>query len=226
MKDKNVLIVDDEQDMRNLIQMYLDTSNFGTFHAANGKEAFFILETERIDIIILDVMMPEMDGFSFCMKVREKSNIPLIFLTARGEEWDRVHGLKLGADDYIVKPFSPGELVARIDAVLRRYNHEIKTEMELYLQIGPLEIDEKGRKVKIHNKPVSLTLKEFDLLLFLSKHKGQALSRQQLLESVWGYDFLGGERTVDTHVKTLRIKMGSFGESIQTVWGIGYKLEV
>ncbi|NBI30660.1 response regulator transcription factor [Chengkuizengella marina] len=226
MTDKNVLVVDDEKDLRSLIQMYLETSNFETFQASNGKEAIFILETERIDIIILDVMMPEMDGFTFCKKVREKSNIPIIFLTARGEEWDRVHGLKLGADDYIVKPFSPGELVARIDAVLRRFNHNKQPEEGLFQQFESIHIDEKGRKVRIHGEPISLTLKEFDLLLFLCKNRGQALSREQLLNSVWGFDYIGGERTVDTHIKTLRIKMGSIGESIQTVWGIGYKLEV
>ncbi|MDX8365893.1 response regulator transcription factor [Cytobacillus sp. IB215665] len=223
---KKVMIVDDEEDMRNLIQMYVERDNFETYHASDGNDAFNILDKTNIDIIILDVMMPDIDGFTFCEKLRQTSNIPIIFLTARGDEWDRVYGLKMGADDYIVKPFSPSELIARIDAVLRRTNQGRHNDEGLFVKYGSLEINEKGRKVRVNGSSIGLTLKEFDLLLFFCKHLGQALSREQLLEGVWGFDYKGGVRTVDTHIKTLRIKLGGFGDSITTVWGIGYKLEV
>ncbi|TQR43532.1 response regulator transcription factor [Paenibacillus popilliae] len=225
MNQSRLLIIDDEEDMRALVHMYLKSSGFEVYQAANGEEALEILSAMPIDLIVADVMMPILDGFTLCLNIRQSSNVPIVFLTARGEEWDRVYGLKIGADDYIVKPFSPSELIARIDAVLRRVNRESAADKTVQLY-GQIEINERGRTVKVCGKPLALTLKEFELLLFLCRHRGQALSREQLLEHVWGIDYEGSVRTVDTHIKTLRIKLGNVGEFIQTMWGIGYKLEV
>lgn len=225
MNQSRLLIIDDEEDMRALVHMYLKSSGFEVYHAANGEEALDILSAMPIDLIVADVMMPILDGFTLCLNIRQSSNVPIVFLTARGEEWDRVYGLKIGADDYIVKPFSPSELIARIDAVLRRVNRESAADKTVQLY-GQIEINERGRTVKVCGESLALTLKEFELLLFLCRHRGQALSREQLLEHVWGIDYEGSVRTVDTHIKTLRIKLGNVGEFIQTMWGIGYKLEV
>lgn len=225
MNQSRLLIIDDEEDMRALVHMYLKSSGFEVYQAANGEEALEILSAMSIDLIVADVMMPVLDGFTLCLNIRQSSNVPIVFLTARGEEWDRVYGLKIGADDYIVKPFSPSELIARIDAVLRRVNRESAADKTVQLY-GQIEINERGRTVKVCGKSLALTLKEFELLLFLCRHRGQALSREQLLEHVWGIDYEGSVRTVDTHIKTLRIKLGNVGEFIQTMWGIGYKLEV
>ncbi|MEQ7051659.1 response regulator transcription factor [Paenibacillaceae sp. P-4] len=225
MNQSRLLIIDDEEDMRALVHMYLKSSGFEVYQAANGEEALEILSAMSIDLIVADVMMPVLDGFTLCLNIRQSSNVPIVFLTARGEEWDRVYGLKIGADDYIVKPFSPSELIARIDAVLRRVNRESAADKTVQLY-GQIEINERGRTVKVCGESLALTLKEFELLLFLCRHRGQALSREQLLEHVWGIDYEGSVRTVDTHIKTLRIKLGNVGEFIQTMWGIGYKLEV
>lgn len=164
-----------------------------------------------------------MDGLSVCKEIRKTSDVPIIFLTAKGEEWNRVNGLRMGADDYIVKPFSPGELIARMEAVLRRYT---KQEQQEEIQFGPILINEKSRRVETNGETIPLTVKEFDLLYFLCQHNGQVFSREQLLEKVWGYDYAGSTRTVDTHVKTMRLKLGESGNYIQTVWGVGYKFEV
>ncbi|HHW38495.1 MAG TPA: response regulator transcription factor [Bacillales bacterium] len=220
-----VLVVDDEADMRRLIRMYLEKEGYACVEAEDGQVALDLLKTHTFDLIILDVMMPNVDGLTLCMKVRETSSVPIIFLTARGDEWDRVYGLKLGADDYIVKPFSPNELIARVDAVLRRA-HPIVRDEEETLAFGPIQLNIKGRQVYLEGELINLTLKEYELLLFFCRHNGQALSREQLLENVWGFDYVGGVRTVDTHIKTLRLKLKSHGNLIQTVWGIGYKFEV
>jgi two-component system response regulator ResD len=223
MKPYKVLIVDDESDMRQLVGMYLENSGYLWEEAENGMQALQIMEKESFDLLILDMMMPEIDGLTLCKEIRKVSDIPVIFLTAKGEEWNRVTGLRTGADDYIVKPFSPGELIARLEAVLRRYT---KTEAEHEQTWGPIFIDDKGRRVEVDGQPISLTVKEFDLLLFLCQHKGQVFSRDQLLQKVWGYDYAGSTRTVDTHVKTIRLKFGKYADCIQTVWGVGYKFEV
>lgn len=223
MNNITVLIVDDEEDMRNLAQMYLENSGFTCYQAANGEETYGVLNEEPIDLVLLDIMMPIEDGFQVCQSIREKSKVPIIFLSAKGEEWDKVKGLQLGGDDYIVKPFSPGELIARINAVLRRVGN-INNEEDL-VAIGKINIDKKARTVSVDGKIVPLTLKEYELLLFFVNHKGYALSREQLLENVWGIDYVGSLRTVDTHIKTLRMKLGA-GDYIHTVWGIGYKFEV
>ncbi|KEK23572.1 response regulator transcription factor [Bacillus gaemokensis] len=223
MSKHKVLLVDDESDMRQLVGMYLDNFGYEWGEAENGKDALYMLETTHYDFVILDIMMPEMDGMSVCKEIRKTSDVPIIFLTAKGEEWNRVNGLRIGADDYIVKPFSPGELIARMEAVLRRYT---KREQQEEIQFGPIVINEKSRRVETDGEPISLTVKEFDLLHFLCGHNGQVFSREQLLEKVWGYDYAGSTRTVDTHVKTMRIKLGESGNYIQTVWGVGYKFEV
>ncbi|EEK51873.1 Two-component response regulator [Bacillus cereus ATCC 10876] len=218
-----MLVVDDESDMRQLVGMYLDNFGYEWGEAENGKEALKKLETDHYDFVVLDIMMPEMDGLSVCKEIRKTSDVPIIFLTAKGEEWNRVNGLRMGADDYIVKPFSPGELVARMEAVLRRYT---KQEQQEEIQFGPILINEKSRRIEANGELISLTVKEFDLLYFLCQHTGQVFSREQLLEKVWGYDYAGSTRTVDTHVKTMRLKLGESGNYIQTVWGVGYKFEV
>ncbi|HDX9638376.1 TPA: response regulator transcription factor [Bacillus mobilis] len=223
MSKYRVLVVDDESDMRQLVGMYLDNFGYEWGEAENGKEALQKLETDHYDFVVLDIMMPEMDGLSVCKEIRKTSDVPIIFLTAKGEEWNRVNGLRMGADDYIVKPFSPGELIARMEAVLRRYT---KQEQQEEIQFGPILINEKSRKIETGGEPISLTVKEFDLLYFLCQHTGQVFSREQLLEKVWGYDYAGSTRTVDTHVKTMRLKLGESGNYIQTVWGVGYKFEV
>ncbi|CAM3743079.1 response regulator transcription factor [Mesobacillus zeae] len=223
MSPINVLIIDDEEDMRHLIQMYLENSGFGCYQAGSGAEAYKLLGEKNIDLIILDIMMPYEDGYKVCEKVRSFSQVPIIFLSAKGEEWDKVKGLQMGGDDYIVKPFSPGELVARIMAVLRRAL-PVKTEEEIN-KIGKITIEKKARRVIVEGEVIPLTLKEFELLNFLVDHQSQALSREQLLEHVWGMDYHGSLRTVDTHIKTLRMKLGT-GDYIQTIWGVGYKFEV
>lgn len=219
-----ILVIDDEQQMRELIRMILEDAGYSVVEAGDGLQALSVLREENPDLCLVDVMMPYMDGFSFAEEVKRTADTPLIFLSAKGEEWDKVHGLKLGGDDYIVKPFLPGELVARIEAVLRRVSRtDAGTAL---LHAGPLTINENAYTAQLDGKPINLTLKEFGLLLLLVKHKGRAYSREQLLELVWGDDHQSSERTIDTHVKTLRLKLGEAGKMIETVWGIGYKLVV
>lgn len=218
----NILIIDDEEDMRHLVEMYLENSGYHCLSACNGEEGYAILKQTAVHLIILDIMMPDEDGYQVCTKIREKYDTPIIFLSAKGEEWDKVKALQLGGDDYIVKPFSPGELVARIQAVLRRTGI---TKLDSQLRIGKIIIDRLARKVTVAEESISLTLKEFELLQCFVDHQSQALSREQLLDLVWGIDYIGSLRTVDTHIKTLRMKLGA-EDYIQTVWGIGYKFEV
>lgn len=221
-----VLIVDDEQDMRNLIEMMLNNSKFETFTAASGTEAYDIIVREQIDLVLLDVMMPHEDGFAVCQSIRAMSNIPVIFLTARDANEDKVKGLTLGGDDYIVKPFTNEELVARMHAVLRRSGSNIADLQQKYIIFGTIKLDEIARKVSVQGKSIPLTLKEFELLHLFMKNPGNAYSREQLLERIWDIDYLGGTRTVDTHIKTLRLKLGKEAAGyIQTVWGVGYRFD-
>ncbi|MGG0175463.1 response regulator transcription factor [Gottfriedia acidiceleris] len=222
MIERKILIVDDEQEICQLVGMYLENSGYSWDEANNGESALSKIIQSNYDLLILDIMMPVMDGWTLCKKIRETSNVPVIFLTAKGEEWDKVNGLKMGADDYIVKPFSPGELIARVDAVLRR----TKNTDASVLQIGQIKINEKSRNAFVSDKPLSLTLKEYDLLLFFCKHQDHVFSREQILEKVWGFDYFGTARTVDTHIKTLRIKLGQDADYISTVWGVGYKFGI
>lgn len=224
MNPVTIMIIDDEPQMRKLIRTFLEIEGYDVVEATDGLNALSLMTECQPHLIIVDVMMPYMDGFTFAKEIKRTSTVPLIFLSAKGEEWDKIQGLKLGGDDYIVKPFLPGELVARVESVLRRsYQH--KTEEDT-LTIGPLVIDNVAHTVQIHDKPLTLTRKEFGLLHLLAKNKGRVYSRGQLLHLVWGEEHQSSERTVDTHIKTLRIKMGKDGELIETVWGIGYKFEV
>ncbi|NLY79861.1 MAG: response regulator transcription factor [Lysinibacillus sp.] len=222
-----VLIIDDEQDMRNLIEMMLSKSNFKTIGVKSGEEAYPIIANNDADIVLLDIMMPHEDGFTVCENIRKISSIPIIFLTARDANEDKVKGLTLGGDDYIVKPFTASELVARINAVLRRIG--IHLEQQQLIERGIIKLDEISRKVYVNNEKVTLTYKEFELLQLFMKNPNTVYSREQLLENIWEMDYVGGTRTVDTHIKTLRLKLGKISkeasEYIQTVWGIGYRFD-
>ncbi|MBS4198258.1 response regulator transcription factor [Bacillus sp. FJAT-49732] len=221
----NILIVDDEEDLRRLVVMYLNNSGFNTFESDGYTGIVRLLDTEKIDLILLDIMLPDMNGFEICKEIRKNSNVPIIFLSAKGEEWDKVKGLQLGGDDYIVKPFSPGELVARIEAVLRRFHLPIKSDS--ILEYGPIKLDVDQRRLTVNGVDINVTYKEFELLGLMLKSPSKVFMRETLLDQVWGIDYQGGLRTVDTHIKTLRMKMGdNAGGMIQTVWGCGYKMEL
>lgn len=217
----HLLVVDDEQDMVDLVTMYLENAGYTVSSALNGEEAEEKLKELQPDLILLDIMMPGRDGFAVCEAIRSYSNIPIIFLSARGEEWDKVRAFSLEGDDYIVKPFSPGEMTARIQAVLRRFGSSTDKRETIHYQT--LLVDIHSRAVKVDGTAVGLTMKEFDLLVLLAKNRGRIFSREELLETVWGTEYRGGTRTVDTHIKTLRMKLKNEGASIETVWGIGYK---
>jgi two-component system response regulator ResD len=220
---KKVLLADDEDRMRKLLSDFLKREGYSILEAANGREALDLFQKdEDISLLILDVMMPEMDGWAVCREVRKSSRIPIIMLTARDQEVDELMGFDLGADEYISKPFSPPILIARVNALLRR------TERKNYPPrlIGGLLIDENAHYVYVNDQAVELTPKEFELLLYLVDHEGRALNRDQIVNAVWNYDFYGDMRTVDVHIKNLRLKLGDKGDYIQTVRGIGYRFEV
>lgn len=223
MEKLRILVVDDEARMRKLISDFLKIKGFEVEEAADGEEAidkFF--SDKEIALIILDVMMPRMDGWEVLKMVRQHSRVPIIMLTARGEERDELKGFEYGADEYISKPFSPKILTARVDAILRRSG----VSSESSLEVGGIVIDKAAHSVKIDGQELDLSYKEFELLLFFIENKGIALSREKILNNVWNYDYFGDARTIDTHVKKLRAKMGEKGEYIKTVWGMGYKFEV
>lgn len=224
-----ILIVDDEKDMRNLVKMILSKYNFKTYTASNGEEAYNTIFNEDIDLVLLDVMMPGEDGFVVCENIRKISSVPVIFLTARDANDDKVKGLTIGGDDYIVKPFTASELVARIAAVLRRTGKSDSQINHKTIEFGPIKIDEVSRKAFVSNQHIPLTLKEFELLYLFVKNPDIVYSREQLLERVWDMEYAGGTRTVDTHIKTLRLKLAKESKEasdyIQTVWGIGYRFE-
>ena len=193
--------------------------------ASDGKQALDLFKKNQVDIVILDIMLPEIDGWTVCREIRRTSNVPIMLLTARGEEFDKLFGFELGADDYLVKPFSPKELIARVKALLRR--SEIKNSDSVsYLQIGEIKINRLSREVTVCGKEINLTNKEYELLYFLADHPKIVFTREQLLLKVWGYEQYGDPRTVDTHVKKLREKLGPYSSCINTMWGVGYKLEV
>ncbi len=204
--------------------MFLEKEGYTVVEATDGVHALSLITKTHPQLLLVDVMMPYMDGFTFAKEIKRTSTIPLIFLSAKGDEWDKIQGLKLGGDDYIVKPFLPGELLARIESVLRRsYQNNPVADT---LTVGPIVIDNGAHTVSLHGKPLLLTLKEFGMLNLLANNKGRVYTREQLLHLVWGEEHHSSERTVDTHIKTLRLKMGNDGELIETVWGIGYKFEV
>lgn len=228
MNNTKILIADDEAKMRELVRLYLEQENFVVHEAADGEEVLSLVKENSYQLLILDIMMPKLDGWSVVKEIRKNLDVPIIMLSARGEEFDRVLGFELGADDYVVKPFSPRELVARTKALLRRVTPN-EPKHKVY-KFGVVSIDESSRIVKVKEQNISnLTPKEFELLLFLAKNAGQVFTREQLLEKVWGYDFYGDLRTVDTHVKKLREKISkntAAPDYIVTVWGVGYKFEV
>jgi len=225
MKNVKILIVDDEEKMRQVIKIYLEKEGYAVEEAGDGREALEKINMTEFSLILLDVMMPEIDGWTVCRKIREESSVPIIMLTARSEEYDKLFGFELGVDDYLTKPFSPKEMVARIKAVLKRSNGNSLVNTDI-LKIGALQIKSMSKQVFLEDNEMILTPKEFDLLYFLSKNPEIVYSREQLLNQVWGYDFVGDLRTVDTHVKQLREKLGSYKSYIHTVWGTGYKFKV
>ena len=224
MEKMKILVVDDESRMRKLVKDFLTRAGYQVLEAGDGMEAMDLFyEDKDIAVIILDVMMPKMDGWQVCREVREHSKVPIIMLTARSEERDELQGFELGVDEYISKPFSPKILVARVGAILRRING---TDMSDILDAGGIKIDKAAHSVMIDDKPIDLSYKEFELLTYFVENQGIALSREKILNNVWNYDYFGDARTIDTHVKKLRSKLGDKGEYIKTIWGMGYKFEV
>ena len=224
MDSLKILVVDDESRMRKLVKDFLAKKNFQVLEAGDGEEAMDIFYKEKdIALIILDVMMPKMDGWEVCREVRRNSRVPIIMLTARGDERDELMGFELGVDEYISKPFSPKILVARVEAILRRSGMDASGDL---ISAGGIVIDKAAHQVTIDGRNVELSFKEFELLSYFIENEGIALSREKILNSVWNYDYFGDARTIDTHVKKLRSKMGEKGEYIKTVWGMGYKFEV
>lgn len=224
MEKMKILVVDDESRMRKLVKDFLTRAGYQVLEAGDGMEAMDLFyEDKDIALIILDVMMPKMDGWQICREVREHSKVPIIMLTARSEERDELQGFELGVDEYISKPFSPKILVARVGAILRRTNG---TDMSDILDAGGIKIDKAAHSVMIDDKPIDLSYKEFELLTYFVENQGIALSREKILNNVWNYDYFGDARTIDTHVKKLRSKLGDKGEYIKTIWGMGYKFEV
>ena len=219
-----ILVVDDESRMRKLVKDFLTKKNFQVLEAGNGEEAMDIFYEEKdIALIILDVMMPKMDGWEVVKEIRKVSKVPIIMLTAKDQEQDELLGFELGVDEYISKPFSPKILVARVEAILRRTG---QSNPEDVLSAGGIVIDKAAHLATVDGNPMELSFKEFELLTYFLENEGIALSREKILNSVWNYDYFGDARTIDTHVKKLRSKMGDKGEYIKTVWGMGYKFEV
>ena len=223
MEALKILVVDDESRMRKLVKDFLTKKGFQVLEAGDGEEAMDLFYKEKdIALILLDVMMPRMDGWEVCREIRKNSKVPIIMLTARGDERDELLGFELGVDEYISKPFSPKILVARVEAILRRTGQDTA---ENILSAGGIVIDKAAHQATVDGEPMELSFKEFELTYFL-ENEGIALSREKILNSVWNYDYFGDARTIDTHVKKLRSKMGEKGEYIKTVWGMGYKFEV
>ena len=224
MERIKILVVDDEARMRKLVKDFLVKSNYEVVEAEDGSQALDIFFGQKdIALIILDVMMPKMDGWEVCREVRQYSKVPIIMLTAKSDERDELQGFQLGVDEYISKPFSPKILVARVEAILRRTNQLGEEEI---LEAGGIVLNKSAHSVTIDGKDVELSYKEFELLTYLLENRGIALSREKILNNVWNYDYFGDARTIDTHVKKLRSKMGQKGDLIKTIWGMGYKLEV
>ena len=224
MEKYKILVVDDESRMRKLVRDFLVKKDFEVIEAGDGAEALdLFFEDKDISLVILDVMMPKMDGWQVCREIRAYSKVPIIMLTAKGEERDELLGFELGVDEYISKPFSPKILVARVEAILRRTTGLSADDI---LRAGGIEINKAAHQVSIDGENVDLSYKEFELLTYFVENQGIALSREKILNSVWNYEYFGDARTIDTHVKKLRSKLGSKGEYIKTIWGMGYKFEV
>ena len=221
MERSKILVVDDEARMRKLVRDFLVKNHYEVVEAADGAEALdLFFEQDDIDLVILDVMMPKMDGWQVCREIRAYSKTPIIMLTAKADERDELLGFELGVDEYISKPFSPKILVARVEAIFRRTG---QAAAETVVEAGGIRLDKQAHSVTVAGEPVELSYKEFELLAYFMENKGIALSREKILNSVWNYDYFGDARTIDTHVKKLRSKMGEKGELIKTIWGMGYK---
>ncbi len=221
----NILVCDDELGIRTLISKYAQYEGHSVLQAANGMEAVELCQNNNVDIIVMDIMMPELDGFSAVKEIRKFSVVPVVMLSARGEEYDRIHGFEIGVDDYVVKPFSPKELMMRIDAIMRRLNiNNQKSNHEIYTY-EKLIVDFTARTVSIAEQPVELAPKEYELLTYFIKHKGIAISRERLIAKVWGYDYFGDDRTLDTHIKLLRRHLAEYSRLIVTIRGTGYRFE-
>lgn len=224
MDKQKILVVDDESRMRKLVRDFLVRQDYDVLEAGNGEEALDLFYGDKgISLIILDVMMPRMTGWEVCREIRENSKVPIIMLTAKGDESDELLGFELGVDEYISKPFSPKILVARVGAILRRSN---KSSGGKYVDVGGIVIDQQAHMVTVDGERVELSFKEFELLSYFVENRGIALSREKILNHVWDYDYYGDARTIDTHVKKLRSKLGDKGDCIKTIWGMGYKFEV
>ena len=223
MSNIQILVVDDESRMRKLVKDFLQREGYSVLEAGDGMEAMEIFYEQKIDLVILDVMMPRMDGWQTCREIRRDSTVPIIMLTARSEERDELQGFELGVDEYISKPFSPKILVARVGALLKRI---YGTDAEEKMEAGGIELDKAAHQVRVDGKSIDLSYKEFELLTYFLENQGIALSREKILNNVWNYDYFGDARTIDTHVKKLRNKLGDKGNYIKTIWGMGYKFEV
>ena len=222
---KKVLVVDDEEKIRAILRKYGEFEGYEITEANNGMEAIRLCEKQDFDCIVLDVMMPELDGFSTCREIKKKKDIPVIMLSARGEEYDRIHGFETGVDDYVVKPFSPKELMLRIKVVIERNQNNQREEGHEIFQKEGLEIDFTGRTVSIDGVRAELSPKEYDLLFYMVRNRNIALEREMLLSNVWGYDYYGDDRTLDTHIKLLRNSLGDYRKFIVTLRGLGYRFE-
>ena len=218
-----LLVVDDEARIRELIKKYATFEQYEVTEAENGMQAVELCRQQDFDLIIMDVMMPDLDGFSACREIRKTSAVPILMLSARGEEYDKLHGFELGIDDYVVKPFSPKELMMRVGAILKRSG--AKSESRKVVDIGDLRVDFTARRVTLAGKPLDLSPKEYDLLFYLVRNRGIALTREKLLSEIWGYDFFGDDRTLDTHIKLLRRQLGPYADRITTLRGVGYRFE-
>ena len=219
-----LLIVDDEQRIRELIRKYAVFEGYEVDEAADGMQAVEKCRARRYDLVIMDVMMPELDGFSACREIRKTSQVPMLMLSARGEEYDRIHGFELGVDDYVVKPFSPKELMMRVGAILKRSAASPAAASD-QVTIGELVVDFTARRVTISGQALDLSPKEYDLLFYMVRNRGIALTREKLISEVWGYDFFGDDRTLDTHIKLLRRQLGPYADRITTLRGVGYRFE-
>lgn len=226
-----ILVVDDEARIRSIIKKYAEFEGHSVAEAGDGMEAVRLCRKEKFDIVIMDIMMPELDGFSACREIRKVSSVPIIMLSARGEEYDRINGFELGIDDYVVKPFSPKELMLRIEAIMKRVSRSGDDDMKkspnvvVELDGGGLRVDITARLVFVSGKRVDMSPKEYDLFFYLLEHRNVALSREKLISAVWGYDFYGDARTLDTHIKLLRKSLGEYSKYIVTIRGIGYRFE-
>ena len=219
----NILVTDDEVMIRKLIRKYAEFEGHTVTEASNGMEAVVLCRDNKFDMVIMDIMMPELDGFSACREIRRNSNVPIIMLSARGEEYDRINGFELGVDDYVVKPFSPKELMLRVDAIMKRVRRdEVKNEV---FTLEGLQVDFTARRVTIAGQKIDMSPKEYDLLFYMIRNKNIALTREKLITEVWGYDFYGDDRTLDTHIKLLRRSLGEYSSHIVTLRGVGYRFE-